>query len=302
MDTGALLAASTSMANTAMNAASQQKTNRWQLKLAQYAYDQERQMIQEQNEYNSPLQQLKRYEEAGLNPNLIYGEGKASAGNQSGIAQYRAPNLVAPQFSFDEAIQKAVGISQARAQIQKMENESYASKMLGIKYEQEGQSAYMRNLFDSVVLGITPGITYIPEDLQKVKGSLKLRGYSAEVQGREFQNSLIQSQAALSRANEKLISMKSDAQDYYNKNIQPLVSEIMQKKAFGIDISNEIANLQKKFFQADKYFHYGEALLHDILQGINMFRSPIQVPSSPSQSPSWYGSPFYPNESYAPGL
>lgn len=35
------------------------------------------------NEYNSPQEQIKRYQEAGLNPNLIYGSGQASAGNAS---------------------------------------------------------------------------------------------------------------------------------------------------------------------------------------------------------------------------
>lgn len=34
-----------------------------------------------QNEYNSPIQQLARYREAGLNPNLIYGGSGAVAGN-----------------------------------------------------------------------------------------------------------------------------------------------------------------------------------------------------------------------------
>lgn len=35
------------------------------------------------NEYNSPQEQMKRYQAADLNPNLIYGSGSASAGNAS---------------------------------------------------------------------------------------------------------------------------------------------------------------------------------------------------------------------------
>ena len=34
-----------------------------------------------QNEYNLPTNQMQRYQDAGLNPNLIYGEGSASSGN-----------------------------------------------------------------------------------------------------------------------------------------------------------------------------------------------------------------------------
>lgn len=39
------------------------------------------QMWKMQNEYNSPAKQMERYREAGLNPNLIYGNGSSSAGN-----------------------------------------------------------------------------------------------------------------------------------------------------------------------------------------------------------------------------
>ena len=89
---GGVIAGAAALGASAINAGSQERTNRWQMKLAQYAYDQERQMIQEQNEYNSPLNQLKRYQDAGLNPNLIYGEGKASAGNQSSKAGEFTPS------------------------------------------------------------------------------------------------------------------------------------------------------------------------------------------------------------------
>lgn len=41
-----------------------------------------------QNQYNSPEQQMKRYEAAGLNPNLIYGTGSASAGNATSVPKY----------------------------------------------------------------------------------------------------------------------------------------------------------------------------------------------------------------------
>jgi len=39
--------------------------------------------IANQNAYNSPVQQMARYKEAGLNPNLIYGEGTTASSGQS---------------------------------------------------------------------------------------------------------------------------------------------------------------------------------------------------------------------------
>lgn len=53
-----------------------------------------------QNEYNSPSSQMRRFAEAGLNPNLIYGQG--SSGNSSS-----APQMVTPDApKFDKAAQE----------------------------------------------------------------------------------------------------------------------------------------------------------------------------------------------------
>lgn len=43
-----------------------------------------------QNEYNTPLQQMNRYRAAGINPNMIYGNGSSSAGNAGAIAPFHA--------------------------------------------------------------------------------------------------------------------------------------------------------------------------------------------------------------------
>jgi len=75
--------------------------------MAEYAYSKDlemwnksnaynRQQWEDQNVYNSPTQQMERYKEAGLNPNLIYGTGTTSAGNTSlpstsQTAKYQAP-------------------------------------------------------------------------------------------------------------------------------------------------------------------------------------------------------------------
>lgn len=50
-----------------------------------------------QNEYNSPAAQMRRYEEAGLNPALMYGQ--VTPGNASTAPQQVTPN--APNFSRD---------------------------------------------------------------------------------------------------------------------------------------------------------------------------------------------------------
>lgn len=71
------------------------ETNQAQMDLAKYQADRNYELWQENNAYNTPSAQMERYNEAGLNPNLIYGEGQsASAGNSSSPADgYQAPTL-----------------------------------------------------------------------------------------------------------------------------------------------------------------------------------------------------------------
>ncbi|AXH77409.1 MAG: DNA pilot protein [Microviridae sp.] len=60
-------------------------------KLAELAYQREQNNISEMMKYNSPSSQMKRFEEAGLNKNLIYTQG--NPGNQSMIAKYSPPQV-----------------------------------------------------------------------------------------------------------------------------------------------------------------------------------------------------------------
>lgn len=65
--------------------------------LMQYQYDQNLEQWKAENEYNSPAAQMQRLKEAGLNPNLVYGDGNAiqrSAGS---------PNMGAPTVKPDQA-------------------------------------------------------------------------------------------------------------------------------------------------------------------------------------------------------
>lgn len=68
--------------------------NRAEMNLAKYQTDANIKMWQMQNEYNSPAAQMQRYKDAGLNPNLIY--GNISSGNSSS-----APNAVVGRPTYD---------------------------------------------------------------------------------------------------------------------------------------------------------------------------------------------------------
>lgn len=60
-------------------------------KLAEYQYSKNLENWNMQNAYNTPEEQMKRFEKAGLNPNLIYDKG--TSGISSAIAPYQAPTV-----------------------------------------------------------------------------------------------------------------------------------------------------------------------------------------------------------------
>lgn len=60
--------------------------------MADLQWQRDLEMLAKQNEYNSPANQMMRFKQAGLNPNLIYGQG--NAGNTAvSMPRYQAPNV-----------------------------------------------------------------------------------------------------------------------------------------------------------------------------------------------------------------
>ncbi|QCS37382.1 DNA pilot protein [Tortoise microvirus 96] len=99
----------------------QKQQNKNNLELAKYSFDRSMEAWREQSEYNSPLNQLKRYQEAGLNPNLIYGQ--MNEGNASSAPQMSTPTSgrVSPidllgQYSQIQNLQADMEVKQAQAE------------------------------------------------------------------------------------------------------------------------------------------------------------------------------------------
>lgn len=75
-----------------------------------------------QNSYNDPSAQMQRYQDAGLNPLLIYGDGAGSAGNASG-----AP--AASQGQFDDKVSRSLGNLQLEQAAQSVISSYYDTKL-----------------------------------------------------------------------------------------------------------------------------------------------------------------------------
>lgn len=107
--------AGASVLNTGGGIISTAMSNQANRKAADLAWKRNKKMWHMQNAYNTPLQQMQRFKEAGLNPNLIYGQG--NPGNASSAPQYNPPTYEgvnpipdfrgAAQMYFDKRYQDA---------------------------------------------------------------------------------------------------------------------------------------------------------------------------------------------------
>lgn len=102
MPLGAIISAGSALLGGGLNALSQGAQNRRSMNFSREMFAREQQTNLSnwrlQNEYNSPQAAMKRFQEAGLNPNLIYGQG-SGAGNAAPIP---SPDTQSPQFRSPE--------------------------------------------------------------------------------------------------------------------------------------------------------------------------------------------------------
>lgn len=73
-------------------------------KLASFQHQKNLELMKYQNEYNTPAAQMQRFKEAGLNPNLMYGQG--NAGNMQSAPSY--PDLVGQNPDYSSVATNAI--------------------------------------------------------------------------------------------------------------------------------------------------------------------------------------------------
>lgn len=74
------------------------KTIKAQRKLAEYSYSKDLEMWQKANEYNSPTAQMERLKNAGLNPNLVYGNGSVTGNTTTQTPKYQQ---YSPEYKYE---------------------------------------------------------------------------------------------------------------------------------------------------------------------------------------------------------
>lgn len=131
--------------SAAMNYMIQQQQNAYQVDLMNYA-----------NKYNSPAQQMLRYQQAGLNPNLIYGQqtnavqtpGSASMGNARS-----AGTAAKTMQTVQNALFQGLGLMKEIAEYMDSGRDSVRWKT--VLTQQQGEAQSLENIWNSWLIGRT---------------------------------------------------------------------------------------------------------------------------------------------------
>lgn len=141
--------------------------NRGNLKLADKAYEYNLDMWNRQNEYNSPIQQMQRLKDAGLNPNLMYGQG--NVGNASSAPSYDTPQMQAytgfGDFGASAAGNQLMNAIQGYANIKKTEEETNLIRQNTQNMELQAKSFELRNIYQGYLNNMASDKSDVYKDL-----------------------------------------------------------------------------------------------------------------------------------------
>lgn len=136
-----------------------QEYNQAQRELAQYQNEWNLEMWNKQNEYNSPVKQMARYQQAGLNPHLIYGQG--SNGNSQNVPKAAAYDIAqVPRIdagsAFSNALNSALQVANVElinANKEKVQQDSELSKTQRLKLQSDILWQNMNNAYFKDTVG-----------------------------------------------------------------------------------------------------------------------------------------------------
>jgi len=226
----ALAAAAIPAITDLVNSGSTLYTNAQNKKFSQQMYDRQRADAltdwDKQNKYNSPSQQMQRYKEAGLNPNLIYGQMSNSPTIRS--TDMKQPDFVAPKLQNTGQVMN--NYLDLKLKEQQLSNDKQAGELL--RQQTRGKELENQNVIDqspyiaeerfqrSRLTG--KQVDSIMEDIsnKKLMNPLLRDKVSNDIQtmtqNRNYQNLTTPQQIAVQKATQKLIEAKLEGQNIEN--------------------------------------------------------------------------------------
>lgn len=199
-----------------------------------------------QNDYNSPASQMKRLQEAGLNPNLVYGNGAdntASSISSPSVHQsdYRPVNYGDTFHSIADSLARYLQLQKMSLENKNLasQNDKTIAEIDSVKALTQGYG-YNNDYLRQTLLDRVEGIS-LANDLSR--GNISLTG--ARVRNTNAGTRQIESAIRLNNANVRLIKSKTkltDAQvSEVNQRINESVSRIILNLARAKNVNTETA-------------------------------------------------------------
>lgn len=238
-------------------------TNLANKQMAEYSYSKDLEMWNRQNAYNSPEAQMERFKSAGLNPNLIYGQG--SSGNATTLPRFSAPTQrfdYQPGVNLPETLSMFQDMRIKNAQVDNLkaqeENTRAQTALIGLRsLDQTAKNFYN---FGNANLGETVGGgSRFNYDVGNLKGNKSLELLRSQA---SILNATVEDQISKIRLNNLLTGeniVKSNAQGaLLNKQnmwfVANNISDIVGKAVGSFGISSllrkaPIQNITKQFIK-----------------------------------------------------
>lgn len=177
--------------------------NAQQKKMQQREFDYNTEMWNNANHYNSPEMQMARLKDAGLNPNLVYGNGSVTGNTSTQTPKYQAPQIQRLPLEQANPLQilgqfldlrtRSAQANQAEASADKERSEANwidTQRALSVLAQRMGNRKMQNEL------GVITDYSYdrnkqsIYTNLQQTGENLHLKNYQAQVKEREQSNAL----------------------------------------------------------------------------------------------------------------
>lgn len=195
---GGLIGGAANVIGGLLDFGANKQANKQAKELAKYQYDLNMNAWREQTDYNRPINQVARLKEAGLNPQLAYGNG-TQAGNATPAPQYQAPTIqkyTGAQQALNGGAATALSIFQANLAAKKQKEE------LKLLESQRDYNVAMRQRAQAEALYITSkkGGQDIANRMAGFQQSVQKETYNREVEQWQAEQDLRKQQFQLASA------------------------------------------------------------------------------------------------------
>lgn len=262
----ALIPAGGGIVSNALSFISNERTNKNNLKIARETNQANYDLWKANNEYNTPQAQMARYEAAGLNPNMIYGQ--VSSGNASSPASAQGAVMKATKFGDFGAANAVMSYLQNKLQnstiqlqdSQKLKNDAETNKtnVESLNAQKDGllkDIAYSQKLLD-----YTYSVSRNPLELRSIEQSIeqkraslreidaRINNLNASTAKQQAETQLMPEQLEVQKMNAvtaRINAMTNKERMQHLNNLTDQELDLMQRKANDLVLGLKLDNIQK---------------------------------------------------------